>query len=196
MFERFTPAARQTVVGAQEVARTLRHDEIRAEHLLLSLLGTPDQPGAATLVRLGVTEEACREAVARLDAPDGALAQADATALSSLGIDLDEVRRKAEQRFGEGALDEPATRPTFALSRRERAPGTGHLAFTAPAKRALELTLREATERGAPAIGTEHVLLGLLRGADRRTVALLRGLRVQPEALHDALQDDLSATAS
>lgn len=196
MFERFTPAARQTVVGAQEVVRALRHDEIRAEHLLLSLLATPDEPGVATLVRLGVTEGACRETLARLDAPDGALAQADATALSSLGIDLDEVRRKAEQRFGEGALNEPGTRRTFALSRRERAPGTGHLAFTAPAKRALELALREATERGDRAIGTEHVLLGLLRGADHRTVALLRGLGLRTDTLHNALQADLEAKAS
>lgn len=196
MFERFTPAARDTAVGAQREARRLRHDRIGTEHLLLSLLTDPHQPGAATLTRLGVTHAHCHEAVAALDGPDGALAQEDAAALSSLGINLDEVREKAEQRFGEGALDEPAPRRRFGLFGGAREPGSGHLPFTATAKQTLRHALQEAVDRGDRTIGTEHVLLGLLRAADHRTGALLRALGVRPDALRDALQADLGAKAS
>ncbi|NGO70428.1 Clp protease N-terminal domain-containing protein [Streptomyces boncukensis] len=63
MFERFTTSARESVIGAQEEARSLRHDRIGAEHLLLAALRSPGRPGAATLVRLGATAASCRSAV-------------------------------------------------------------------------------------------------------------------------------------
>ncbi len=68
-----------------------------------------------------------------------------ARALQQCGIPLQAARDEVEQIIGRG--DSPPTEP---------------LAFTADAKRALELSLREAFERGHHHIGTEHILLAVL----------------------------------
>jgi len=69
-----------------------------------------------------------------------------ARALEALGISLETVRREVEETIGHG----------------ERPP-SGHIPFTPRAKKVLELSLRESTELGHAYIGTEHILLGLLR---------------------------------
>jgi ATP-dependent Clp protease ATP-binding subunit ClpC len=69
-----------------------------------------------------------------------------AKALGSLGIALDGVRQQVEEIIGQG----------------EQAPG-GHIPFTPRAKKVLELSLREALQLGHNYIGTEHILLGLIR---------------------------------
>jgi ATP-dependent Clp protease ATP-binding subunit ClpC len=69
-----------------------------------------------------------------------------AKALESLGISLDAVRQQVEEIIGQG----------------QQAP-SGHIAFTPRAKKVLELSLREALQLGHDYIGTEHILLGLLR---------------------------------
>jgi ATP-dependent Clp protease ATP-binding subunit ClpC len=69
-----------------------------------------------------------------------------ATALQQLGIDLQSVRIAVEEIIGRGG-----TAPE------------GHVPFTPRAKKVLELALREAMQLGHNYIGTEHILLGLLR---------------------------------
>jgi len=69
-----------------------------------------------------------------------------AKALGALGIALEAVREQVEEIIGQG----------------EQAPG-GHIPFTPRAKRVLELSLREALQLGHNYIGTEHILLGLIR---------------------------------
>ncbi|MEU4625741.1 ATP-dependent Clp protease ATP-binding subunit [Actinoplanes sp. NPDC023801] len=69
-----------------------------------------------------------------------------ARALESLGVALDAVRRQIEEIIGPG----------------QQAPG-GHIPFTPRAKKVLELSLREALQLGHNYIGTEHLLLGLIR---------------------------------
>jgi ATP-dependent Clp protease ATP-binding subunit ClpA len=69
-----------------------------------------------------------------------------AKALELLGIRLEVVRAQVEQIVGRG----------------QRAP-TGHIPFTPRAKKVLELSLREAKQLGHNYIGTEHILLGLIR---------------------------------
>src|SRR4249920_3763700 len=69
-----------------------------------------------------------------------------ATALESLGIALEGVRQQVEEIIGQGQL----------------AP-SGHIPFTPRAKKVLELSLREALQLGHNYIGTEHILLGLIR---------------------------------
>jgi ATP-dependent Clp protease ATP-binding subunit ClpC len=70
-----------------------------------------------------------------------------AKALESLGISLQAVRQQVEEIIGPG----------------QQAP-SGHIPFTPPAKGALELAQREADALGHNYIGTEHILLGLIRG--------------------------------
>ena len=69
-----------------------------------------------------------------------------AKALESLGISLEAVRQQVEEIIGQG----------------KQAP-SGHIPFTPRAKKVLELSLREALQLGHNYIGTEHILLGLIR---------------------------------
>src|SRR5207253_7953647 len=66
MFERFTERARQVVVLAQEEARTLKHNYIGTEHILLGLLREEEGLGARVLESLGVTLEEVQGQVARI----------------------------------------------------------------------------------------------------------------------------------
>ena len=66
MFERFTEEARQAVVLSQDEARTLGHNWIGTEHLLLGLLREGDSAAAQVLAALGITLEGARENVVRV----------------------------------------------------------------------------------------------------------------------------------
>ncbi|HSP72233.1 MAG TPA: Clp protease N-terminal domain-containing protein [Gaiellaceae bacterium] len=66
MFERFTERARQVVVLAQDEARSLKHDYIGTEHILLGLLREEEGLAARTLASLGIGLEEVREQVARI----------------------------------------------------------------------------------------------------------------------------------
>ncbi|PZG05647.1 Clp protease [Nonomuraea aridisoli] len=130
MFERFTDRARRVVVLAQEEARTLNHDFIGTEHILLGLLKEGEGLGALVL--------------------------------GGCGVEIGHVRGFVEREVGRGATS----------------PG-GHIPFTPRAKKVLELSLREALQLRHNYIGTEHILLGLIREG--------QGLAVQ--ALTDAGAD-------
>jgi ATP-dependent Clp protease ATP-binding subunit ClpC len=69
-----------------------------------------------------------------------------AKSLEALGINLESVREQVQEIIGQG----------------QQAP-TGHIPFTPRAKKVLELSLREALQLGHSYIGTEHLLLGLIR---------------------------------
>jgi ATP-dependent Clp protease ATP-binding subunit ClpC len=69
--------------------------------------------------------------------------------LESLGIALDAIRQRVEESVDRGS----------------EAP-SGHIRFTAQAKTVLELSLRESRDRNDLYIGTEHILLGLIREGD------------------------------
>ena len=115
MFQRFTDRARRVVVLAQHEARTLDHDYIGTEHILLGLID--EGQGVAT------------------------------TALTSMGVSLEEMRQAVRDTIGRGA----------------QPPESGHIPFTPQAKKVLELSLRESQELGHTYIGTEHILLALIR---------------------------------
>ena len=174
MFERFTSAARQVVVQAQTEARELDHGWIGTEHLLLAVLSGVDGPLVAALTKAVLTHDGVRREVLRWFA-DG---HDDATALRGLGIDLDDVRRRVEDTFGPGALDDgEGTAPGSSRWRRPRrgsGEGGGHIPFSRDAKKALELSLREAVTLHSRAIAAEHLLLGLLRAGGTTTVLLDR----------------------
>jgi ATP-dependent Clp protease ATP-binding subunit ClpA len=155
VFERFTDKARRAVVIAQEEARERRADEIRTEHLLVALFVGPDNLAVQVLERFGVHRDDVRAEIGRLRPPGRA--PLDAEALSTLGIDLDEVRRQVEEAFGPGALDR-----TRAALGGKGPRHFGHIPFERATKKVLELALREAINLKHDWIGTEHVLLGLL----------------------------------
>ncbi|TQL70148.1 ClpA/ClpB-like protein [Nocardioides albertanoniae] len=173
MFERFTRPARDAVTTAQTYATELGHERIGDDHLLLAIQAG-DSLGARALAGSGVDATELREEIERAH---GHLGSDDADALAALGIDLDAVRSKVESAFGEGALDNG--RPRRRLG--------GHLPFTKDAKKVLELGLREAIRLGDRSIGTEHILLGILR-AEGDGHAALRTLGVDADALRRVLE--------
>ena len=126
MLERFTDRARRVVVLAQEEARTLNHNYIGTEHILLGLIHEGDGVGGK--------------------------------ALESLGISLPTVRQEIEAIIGQG----------------DQAPAEV-IPFTPRAKKVLELSLRESIQLGHNYIGTEHILLGLIREGDGVAAQILVG---------------------
>jgi ATP-dependent Clp protease ATP-binding subunit ClpA len=202
VFERFTDAARETVVRAQTEARELGHGFIGAEHLLLAALRRPNEPGAGTLLALGVTADAVRAQIeVVVGRGTGGLTASDADALGTLGIDLDQVRRHVEDSFGHGALDEQPVRRRRGLFRRrgprcdEQGRLTGHIPFSPRAKRALEHALREALALGDRHIGVEHITLGLLDTRGNAAVEVLGRLGVEPATARQQILGDLGKAA-
>ena len=82
-----------------------------------------------------------------------------ARALASLGMRLDSVRSQVVETIGQG----------------HRSP-SGHIPFTRRAKKVLELSMREALRLGHNYIGTEHILLGLIREGDGVAAQVLEKL--------------------
>jgi hypothetical protein len=117
MLERFTDQARRAVVLAEEEARTLDHNWIGTEHLLLGLIREGDSVAAR--------------------------------ALESQGISLQPVRQQVEEMIGRG----------------QQVPSE-QIPFTPRSKKVLELSLRESLQLGQDHVGTEHILLGLIREGD------------------------------
>ncbi|MGH3437842.1 MAG: Clp protease N-terminal domain-containing protein [Sciscionella sp.] len=191
MFERFTVVAREVVVGAQSEAQWLGHDHIGTEHLLLAVLRGGDDVGSKVLAELGVRPETARTHLARILGP-GVTGGIDAAALNAVGIDLDAVRRKVEESFGPGALDRGAGERCGRRGNRRLA---GHLPFSARAKKALELALREAQQLHHNYIGSEHILLGLLREGGGLATRLLVEQGVAPDAVRERVLSKLRPAA-
>jgi ATP-dependent Clp protease ATP-binding subunit ClpA len=147
MFERFTKSARDAVTGAESEAIQLGHSRIGTEHLLLAMLRR-DSLAYAVLIDEGLTYDGVRGAVKRITGP-GDLGPEDAEALSAIGIDLGAVRAKMEESFGDKAFE-------------EWPPGR-RLRFDTRAKKVLGLALREAVYLKHGYVGTEHILLGIVR---------------------------------
>jgi ATP-dependent Clp protease ATP-binding subunit ClpC len=82
-----------------------------------------------------------------------------AKALESMNISLDAVREQVQEIIGQG-----------------QAAPTGHIPFTPRAKKVLELSLREALQLGHNYIGTEHILLGLIREGEGVAAQVLQKL--------------------
>ena len=199
MFQRFTPAARQVVVRGQDEARRFGHPWLGTEHLLLGVLAEPGAPGVSVLTDRGVSLDAGRAALGQV-VGRGGLCESDAEALRTLGIDLDEVRRRVEASFGPGALDEIPRRPLrrrrpWRRGRCEPAAVSGHLSFMPRAKRALERAAAEAATLGDGHIGVEHLLLGLLDPGGNMAVELLRHLGANPDVVRAGVLGDLGKAA-
>ncbi|MFI9203037.1 Clp protease N-terminal domain-containing protein [Streptomyces sp. NPDC053048] len=202
MFERFTKDARVAIISAQEEARALGHGRIGPGHLLLGVTTCSGATGTATLIRLGITPEALRDALAAAGAPAAPFDEEDAQALRAFGIDLEAVRGQAEKVFGPGALDSPPPAPAgegrgFLRGRESGSPVARkpHIPFEREAKKALEQSLRATLERKDRSIGTEHVVLGVLDAGGGATADVLGRLGTDPAAVRAGLLADLDRAA-
>ena len=102
-----------------------------------------------------------------------------AKALESLGISLEGVREQVEEIIGQG----------------QTAPA-GHIPFTPRAKKVLELSLREALQLGHNYIGTEHILLGLIREGEGVAAQVLQKLGADLNRVRQQVIQLLSGYAS
>lgn len=167
MFERFSRNARVAVVLAQEEARELESNDIRPEHILVGVLQSSGRDLSMLLAEFGLTADVVRGRLAVADAPGDESFDGDADALAGISIDLYAVRDNVNHTFGEGAFDNALRRSGRRRRRR------GHIPFTKPAKKILELALRESVAHKDGWIGCEHILLGILRSDDRYATGLI-----------------------
>ncbi|HEY5428331.1 MAG TPA: Clp protease N-terminal domain-containing protein, partial [Solirubrobacteraceae bacterium] len=135
------------VVLAQEEARTLKHNYIGTEHILLGLLR--EEEGLAARV------------------------------LESLDITVERVRAQVVRIVGSG---EEVT--------------SGQIPFTPRAKKVLELALREALSLGHNYIGTEHILLGLVRENEGVAARILLDFDADSEKIRNEVIRMLSGPGS
>jgi hypothetical protein len=142
LFQRFTPRARNSVVLAQEAARSMGHDHVGTEHVLLGILGNPEGVGAKALARWSLTPA--------------------------------DVEHDIEERVGRGD-----------------AAGPGHIRFDPKAKKSLELALREALQLGHNYIGTEHLVLGVVRTDGGVAAAILGDRGITPDEVRVAVLDEI-----
>lgn len=174
MIERLNPSAHEVLAGAQREAAGLSHYYIGTEHLLLGLLGQPTGPAVDVLRAADLLVDHVRSEVVRLvGAGCGGLGPDEADALSAIGIDLDEVRSRLENSFGEGVLDIPHA--TAASGSRRRTSFRIGLRFTRRAKKCVELALRETRRLGHDQIAPEHILLGIIEEAGGIAAQILAG---------------------
>ena len=105
---------------------------------------------------------------------DGGVA---AQALESLEITEEAARQQVEEIVGRG----------------QAGPARGHLPFTPQGKKVLQLSLREAVALGHGYVGTEHILLGLVREDDGVATRALNGLGVDPNRIRQQVIQLVSA---
>ncbi len=159
MFIRFTDRSRRCVRAAFEEARMLGHDALGDEDLLLGILRADEGAGAEALASLGVTLEGVREGSEEMLSD----------ALSSIGISLEDLRMEAGDAF------------------EMRLPDDRRIPFSPRAKNALVGARKEMRRLGDNYLGTEHVLLGILRIQDWTAIRILASMGVSPETLEDRL---------
>jgi ATP-dependent Clp protease ATP-binding subunit ClpA len=202
MFEQFTTQARTVVHDARQESRDLGHYYVGTEHLLLALLAPQAGIPSTVLGGAGLTVErvradiesylAANRAPGRLEAD--VLGPQDAEALEAIGIDLDAVRAKIEETFGPGALC-PAPRARRRLFRRRRTQRASYGRFTARSKKVLELSLRESVRLRHDDIGTEHILLGLIREGEGLAAKIICDAGISLDDLRRRTLDSLAQAA-
>ena len=161
IFNRFAREARACVEAALEEARTLGHDSVGDEDLLLGILRADGGVAAEALSSVGVNLETAREESEKMAAE----------ALAYVGISLENIRREAGEAFD------------------MRIPEGRRIPFSPAAKKVLERALGEAVRLRDNYIGTEHVLLGILRNVDGMAVRMLARMGASTVVLEERLSE-------
>ena len=159
MFRRLTDRSRNCVETGFQEARMLGHDSLGDEDLLLGILRADEGIAAEALSSLGVTLEGAREESEEMLSD----------ALDSIGISLEEIRREAGEAF------------------EMRVPDDRRIPYSPRAKKALVEARKKMRALGDNYLGTEHILLGILRNEDGAAVRMLISMGVSPEVLEDRL---------
>ena len=163
-----TAEARTIMMGAFYHARRLGHPYVGGEHTLLALTGA-NHPAAAALREGGLTPDRVEEQIVRLWG-GGLFGDLDRNALAAVGIDVDAVRDRMTESFGQQALNRAghAAHPNPAVAwwdprRRAGIHADGvHLPHSPDAIQALRTAIAEKQARQDAQIGVEHLAFGAL----------------------------------
>ena len=166
-FERFTIRARAVLQAAAQEARTRDGADVDAGDLLAALFAAPEGLAAQVLTAMGVTAAAVRAARPATPPSD---TTPSATASSAAGSPAAPAGPDAA----------PADPDATAAGPGAGAPGATRPPFAPDAVAALRDTLAEALELGHNYIGTEHILLGLMRDPDAPVAAILARVGASP----------------
>jgi ATP-dependent Clp protease ATP-binding subunit ClpA len=163
-WNRLTPQGREVLRFAFVEARELGHPCLADEHLLLGVLRHADSR-AARLLQARRLDLATTRAQIRELGPTLGPAADPAGALQSIGVDVEEIRRRLEATFGSGTLHAAERRVRRRPRWRGGHPRPAPLCVHILAKRAFELAARFAAGRGDAGIGPDHLFYGVLQDA-------------------------------
>ncbi len=206
-FEKFSERARKVLTLAQEEAQRFNHNYIGTEHILLGLVREGEGVAAKVLANLGVELPKVRSAVefiiGRGERTSSGEIGLTPRAKKVIELAVDEARRLNHHYIGtehillglvkeeEGVAARVLINMGVSLPKMRSAveyvigPGekvtTAGTGLTTRAKRVIELAIDEARQMGHNYIGTEHLLLGLLREADGVAAGVLDSFSVTLE---------------
>jgi len=161
-----TPRAEQVIELAVDEARQLGHHYIGTEHLLLGLVREGEGIAAGVLESLGVNLEKVRAETVRV--------------LARLGPSAGAVEDVTESAEGTGNGSEQGAQPGRGPDRFDK--------FTDRARKVLTLAQEEATRFNHNYIGTEHLLLGLVREGEGVAAKILSNLGVELNRVRSAVE--------
>ena len=184
MLAGFTPSARQAIVRSGMLAADAGRRVLGTDLLLLGLTEVHDFD--PPLARLGVTAAAVR---AEIDRRHGGAPPHDRELLATLGIDLDEVRRRASAATSISPDDPSLWQLSRARARPLRVELLGparQLQLDGRGRKVIEVARHYARRRHAPVSG-EDLLIGLLADGSNESVRILCDLRVDLRQLWSSL---------
>jgi ATP-dependent Clp protease ATP-binding subunit ClpA len=184
--ERFTPRARSVLVAADASARARNSDHVGGEHLLLGLYAEPEGLAARTLLAMEVPKASVEAALtgSAAGADDGPVKQTPASDAGTTG----EAGGAGTTRAAGSTAGTSGSSGTAAT-----AGESGRLPYAPDAATVLRDFVAEALELEHNYIGTEHILLGLLRDPDAPAARLLDQLGVSPAEVRVRIGEMLRA---
>jgi hypothetical protein len=177
---------RPILTAARAEAELARHGYVGLEHLFISLTKPECPETAALLAEFGITTEGARDVVRQVISSgqgDGP-AYDSATLLATLGIDLDEIRRCVDTKFGPNAISDLYASP-LGWSLRRRGPLCGP-ALSPDLKRVVDKTLGHCWDTSPPNLH-ERLLLNSMDSDGRGMGTVLEQLGIPSGSLRSAL---------
>jgi uncharacterized damage-inducible protein DinB len=174
-----TPGAKRSIESAMNVAQRLNQRFIGTEHLLLGMLELPDAEAVSVVQELGLASEDVQAAVLKKLGKEGERIEPPGW--------LSKFREKVQPEVGAAQLEYVVG--TGAEPRGSRASDPGRFEkFTQRARKTLQLAQEEAQRFNHNYIGTEHILLGLVREGDGVAARVLNNLGIELNKVRSAVE--------
>jgi uncharacterized damage-inducible protein DinB len=174
-----TPTAKEAIVSAVSIARSLNHHYVGSEHLLLGVLDLSDAETATVLEELGLASESIRADVLKKLGERGEPTNPDRS-FEQLRYKMRRQTIYFQREDFKGPDMPPNDDQPSGSSRFDR--------FTERARKTLQLAQEEAQHFNHNYIGTEHILLGLVREGDGVAARVLNNLGIELNKVRSAVE--------